>query len=103
MFLLMRVAGAPGFSLITWSQGRDGGNFFDSSLLNTLACFLYWGGTIVVGVWIVVNPRMVWVLGLICRGKNHALAASVACSTMGSWLWVIHPWAQSIFGWAAAN
>ena len=39
IFLLMRVAGAPGFNSIAWSQGLCGGNFFDSSSLKTLVCF----------------------------------------------------------------
>ena len=42
------------------------------------------------GVWIVVDPTIVWDLGLICRGKNCALAASADHNTMGNWSWVIH-------------
>ena len=84
MFLLMRVAGAPGFNSMAWSQGRCGRNFFDSSLLKTLACLRYCGGTMVGGVWIVVDPMIVCVLGLICRGRNCALAASADRRTMGS-------------------
>ena len=98
MFLLMRVASMPGFNSIAWSHGHSSGNFLDSSLLNTLACLRYCGGTMLGGVWIVVDPIMVWVLGLICWGRNQALAASGDCSTMGSWSWVIHPQAQLIFG-----
>ncbi len=41
MFLLMSVAGAPGFNSIAWSQDRFGGNFFDSCLLNTHTCHWY--------------------------------------------------------------
>ena len=55
------------------------------------------------GVWIVVLPTMVWVFGLICQGRKHALAVSGARSTIGNWSCMIHPQAQSIFGWAAAN
>ena len=51
----------------------------------------------------VADPTVVCDLGLICRGKNRALAASADRSTIGSWSWAIHPRAQSIFGWAAAN
>ena len=100
---LMRVAGAPGFSSIAWSQGHGGGNFLDSSSLNTLAYFRYCGGTMLSGVCIAVLPTMVWDLGLICRGKNRAFAASADRRTIGSWLCVIHPLAQSILGCAAAN
>ena len=103
MFLLMRVAGAPGFNSMAWSQGRYGGNFLDSSLLNTLACFWYCGGMMLGGVWISIDPMMVCVLGLICWGRNRALAASVNRKTIGSWSCVIHPWAQSTFSWAATN
>ena len=81
---LMSVAGAPGFSSIAWSHGRGGGNFLDSSSLNTLVCFLYCGGMILGGVWIVVDPTIVWVFGLICRGRNRALAASGDRRTIGS-------------------
>ena len=80
----MRVGRAPGFNSIAWSQGRGGGNFFDSLLLNTLVCLRYCGGTILGGVWIVVDPTIVWVLGLICRGKNCAFAASADHKTIGS-------------------
>ena len=55
------------------------------------------------GVWIIVDPTIVWDLGLICRGKNRALAVSADRNTMGNWSWAIHPRAQSTFGWAAAN
>jgi hypothetical protein len=103
MLQLMSDAGAPGLRSIAWSQGRGGGNFFDSSSLNTCLCLRYCGGIMLVGVWIVVDPMMVWEWGLICRGRNHALAASAALSTIGSWSWVIHPLLQSIFGWAAVN
>ena len=84
MLRLMRVAGAPGFNSIAWSQGRGGGNFFDSSSLNTLAYFRYCGGMMLLGVWIVVLPTMVWDLGLICRGKNRAFAASADRRTIGN-------------------
>ena len=80
----MSVAGAPGFSSIAWSQGHGGGNFLDSSSLNTLAYLLYCGGTILGGVWIVVDPTIVWVFGLICRGRNRALAVSGDRNTMGN-------------------
>ena len=103
MLRLMRVAGAPGFNSIAWSQGRGGGNFFDSSSLNTLVCFRYCGGTMLSGVCIVVLPTMVWDLGLICRGKNCAFVASADHRTISNWSCVIHPLAQSILGCAAAN
>ena len=103
MFLLMRVASAPGFNSMAWFQGCGGGNFLDSSLLNTLACQWYCGGTMLGGVLLVIDPMSVWVLGLICWGRNRALAASEDRSTMGSWSWVIHPQAQSILGCATVN
>ena len=84
MLRLIRVAGAPGFSSIVWSHGHGGGNFLDSSSLNTLAYFLYWRGTMLGGVWIVALPTIVWVFGLICQGRKRALAASGARSMMGN-------------------
>ena len=59
MLRLIRVAGAPGFNSIAWSQGRSGGNFFDSSSLNTLAYFRYCGGMMLSGVCIIALPTMV--------------------------------------------
>jgi hypothetical protein len=38
---------------------------------------------------------LAWFINL---GVNCALAASEAHNTMGSWVWLIHPFAQSICG-----
>ena len=108
MFWLMRVAGAPAFSSMAWSHDCFSGNFFDSWSLNMWACFWYCGGTKLfgrvglVGVSIAL-PTIVWDIGLICRGRNRAFAASGLRNTMGSWLCEIHPLAQSIFGCVAVN
>ena len=40
-----RVSGASGFSVIVWSHGRDGGNFFDSTGSKILVCLWYSSGT----------------------------------------------------------
>ena len=39
------VSGASGFRVIAWSHGREGGNFFDSTGSNILACLRYSSGT----------------------------------------------------------
>ena len=108
MFLLIRVAGAPGFRLMVWSYNRFSGNFFDSWSSNTRACFRYYGGTKFFGSTFVVgilstHPRMVCDIGLICRGRNRTFTVSGLRNTIGNWSWEIHPQAQSIFGWVAVN
>ena len=106
MFWLIRVAGAPVFSLMVWSHNHFGGNFFDSCSSNTRVCFWYCGGTkffgSVVGVFVIL-PTIVWDVGLICRGRNRAFAVLGLRSTMGSWSCEIHPRAQLIFGCVAVN
>jgi hypothetical protein len=38
------AAGAPGFSSIVWSHGRDGGNSYEASSENTLEYIWYGSG-----------------------------------------------------------
>ena len=40
------VSGASGFKVIAWSQGREGGNFFDSTGSKIFACLWYSSGTV---------------------------------------------------------
>src|SRR6266851_8859863 len=103
MFRLMSVAGAPSFKSMAWSQGRSGGNFFDSSSLNTLAYHRYWRG-IHPSDSGATFPFLILIGGSrVILAENWAMATSAALRTMGSWEWWIHPRAQSIFGWAVAN
>jgi len=108
MLRLMRVVGAPTFNLMAWSHDRFGGNFFGSCSSNTQACFRYCGGTKVFGSMVGVVesttlPIMVCNVGLICRGRNRAFVVLGLLNTIGSWLWEIHPLAQSILGCVTVN
>jgi hypothetical protein len=87
------AAGAPGFSSIAWSHGRDGGNSCDASSEKTLENEQYWLGMfgfsdVCVGSATSLQTYMVSArVGLIlltCRGRNHACAASGVRSMMGS-------------------
>src|SRR5216683_3940448 len=103
MFQLISVTGAPSFRSMAWSQGCSGGNFFDSSSLNTLAYRWYWGGIRFLSSG-ATFPLLIFIRGsCIIRAENRAMAASAALRMMGSWEWSIHPRAQLIFGWAVAN
>src|SRR5713101_2821129 len=103
MFQLMSVDGAPSFRSMVWSQGRSGGNFFDSSSLNTLVYCQYWGGIRLLSKG-VAFPFLIFIRGSrVILVENRAMATSAALRTMGSWEWSIHPRAQSIFGWAVVN
>ena len=95
---LISVDGAPGLSLILWSHGRNRGSFFDSSSLKTSANALYWYG-IRSSTWIVL---MIAFLPLVLVEKIARFASSLL-RTMGSCAYSIHPFAQSIRGWALAN
>jgi hypothetical protein len=89
------AAGAPGFSSIAWSHGRDRGNSCDASSENTLEYIWYGSGMfelIGVSVGSATSPQMymvsfwvVWIL-LIWRGRNRARDASGLLSITGSCL-----------------
>ena len=85
MFRLMSVEGAPSFRSIAWSQGRSGGNLFDSSSLNTLVYCRYWGG--IRSLVSRSTPPLLILMGgsRAVLAENCAMAASVALRTMGSW------------------
>jgi hypothetical protein len=93
----MSIASASSFGSIIWSHNHLGGNFLDSLLLKTLACFLYCreiqvsSSVMAVGRDIMTLPTMVCILDLIWQGRNHALAVSDALSTIESLLYAIHP------------
>jgi hypothetical protein len=78
MSLLLSVAGAPGFSSISWSQGRNGGISAPFCGVKTSAKSLYWLG-IFGGV--LVRSAL---LAMSWQGTNLAFAASDALKTMGS-------------------
>ena len=83
MFQLIRVGGAPGFSSILWSQGRSGGNFFDSSLLNTFLNDLYDSGTF--NRFSLIVAEVIFAQGcLLVLGWKRAWSMLLARSTMGS-------------------
>ena len=44
IILQLIASGAPSFSSMAWSHGLDGGNLFDSSLLNIFECHWYSSG-----------------------------------------------------------
>ncbi len=81
------------------------------SLLKTLLCLAYSCGIFVLSVsWAVpivaLQSRIRFTVGrgvLTVCGINHALAASVDLSTIGSCVWSIQPLFQLIFGCVAAN
>jgi hypothetical protein len=87
------AAGAPGFSSIAWSHGRDGGNSCEASSENTLEYIWYGSGILeLIGVSVgsvtslqmyMVSLWVVWVL-LIRRGRNRAHDASELLSITGS-------------------
>ena len=105
------VVGAPGSSSIAWSHIVCFGSCCDCSSLNTLSCLAYSFGREVLVVamakGVVLHRRICsWLMGrgwLTDRGRKCALAASGALKTIGSWVWLIQPLFQSIFGWVAAN
>src|SRR6266403_3963156 len=86
------VDGAPGSSLIAWSQMVCFGSHWDFSSLNTLLCWAYSVGIFVLSVSCAVpivalhsRIRSTWVgRGLLMvRGRNCAFAASSVLNTMG--------------------
>jgi hypothetical protein len=106
------AVGAPGLSLITWSQGWDGGNSCDTSSENTLEYVWYcdgmfgfsdvcFGSVTILQMYILLVHSVLALL--ICHGRNRARAASGVRSMTGNWPWLIHPLFQSIWDWNATN
>jgi hypothetical protein len=101
------AAGAPGFSSIAWSHGRDGGNSCDASSEKNLEYIWYGSGMFeLIGVSVgsatslqmyIVSLWVVWILLIWC-GRNCARDASGLLSITGSCPWSIQPHFQSIFG-----
>src|SRR5580693_2521741 len=87
------AAGAPGFSSMAWSHGRDGGNSCEASSENTLEYIWYGSGMFeLIGVSVgsvtilqmyMVSFQEVWIL-LIRHGRNRAWDASELLSITGS-------------------
>jgi len=121
-----RVDGAPGLSSIAWSHMRDSGKCCAASSLNTLWWCLYSAGMgsrfglscSSASVEEVVCHAMrgsTWILPMYrisssvelgrsrMLGLNWAFSALVLRIIRGSCAMSIHPCAQSILGWFAAN
>ena len=128
--------GAPGFSLIVWSQMWGSGNLWDASSLNTNRWWWYFAGifpspicdpacsasleasvcflfgkvgmdTQVICMELVASDiclgGFLLPAGVTVHQVIHDSMAFLVCRMSGSWPLLIHPWAQSIFGWLAVN
>jgi hypothetical protein len=109
-----KVSGVFGRSSMVWSHMVCFGNHWDFSLLNTFSCRQYSFGIFPFSCcqsclgWIVTLPMKYFISGLargtffVC-GTNIAFCAFGAHRTIGSWVWSIHPFFQSILGCTAVN
>ena len=101
-----KVSGAPGSSSIAWSHSLCCGNLCDSSSLKTFLCLRNRAGIRASPVIGSVVPALFIISAdwfLEHRIVNLAFSASGVLRMMGSWVWSIHPFLQSILGCMAAN
>ena len=105
--------GASGSNSIAWSHTVCCGSRWDFCSSNTFLCLLYSLGnpfseSFVCFGWMVTLPmrcrsRCIGLGTFFVHGAKMAFFALSAQKIIGSWVWSIHPYFQSIFGWFAAN
>ena len=105
--------GVLGKSSIVWSHIVCRGNLCDFHSSNTFLCHLYSSRRSV----LVCFGFLRWIVMLLMKYRLHwidqgiffdwgvkiARFALLARKIIGSWVWSIHPYFQSIFGWFATN